>query len=60
MLNGLLTFSVALHEYVHYADWQVDNKMINDPELGEFFEATFIGGYYEFNKEGEVVLIPAD
>ena len=62
MLYGLVTFSVCLHEYVHYADYAFDGIMSDteELELGLLFEATFIGGYYEFDPSGNIVLIKAD
>ena len=62
MLNGLIVYAVALHEYVHYADFAFDGTMQDneDLELGELFEAEFVGGYYEFSTDGTIILIPAN
>lgn len=62
MLDGLVTFSVCLHEYVHYSDYAFDGTMSDTEniELGLLFEEQFIGGYYEFNPSGNVILIKAN
>lgn len=60
MLRRLITFSVILHELVHYEDWD-DEEMINSVELGDYFEALYGNGYVlEFivdangNETGEI------
>ncbi|SHI68156.1 hypothetical protein SAMN04488096_103296 [Mesonia phycicola] len=55
-----MIFAVCLHELVHYEDFQFDGSMQDTPkkELGELFEALFVGGYWEFEpNNGEIVLI---
>jgi hypothetical protein len=56
-LNSLITFSVLLHELVHYEDYQFDNIMNNSVELGLYFESLFNGGFYEFNPNGDGTVI---
>jgi hypothetical protein len=56
-LNSLITFSVVLHELVHYEDFQFDQIMQNEPELGLYFEELYNGGFYDFNLNGEVIFI---
>lgn len=62
LLNGLIVFSVCLHELVHYEDFQFDGNMQDTPhlELGLLFEELFNGGYYEFDPNGQIIIIKAD
>lgn len=60
LLRRLITFSVVLHELVHYEDWD-DGEMINSIELGDYFEELYGNGYVlEFivdangNETGEI------
>ena len=61
-LNALITFSVCLHEYVHYSDFAFDGTMQDNEnlELGLLFEEIYLGGYYEFNPNGNVIFIKAN
>jgi hypothetical protein len=61
-LNALITFSVCLHEYVHYSDFAFDGTMQDNEnlELGLLFEEIYLGGYYEFNPSGNVIFIKAN
>lgn len=58
-LNALITFSVCLHEYVHFSDFAFDGSMQDNEnlELGLLFEEIYLGGYYEFNPSGDVIFI---
>jgi len=58
-LNAMIVFSVCLHEYVHYNDFAFDASMqdTQDIELGLLFEELFLGGFYDFNQEGNVIFI---
>jgi hypothetical protein len=62
MLNALVVFSVCLHEYVHYSDFAFDGSMQDNEnlELGLLFEELFLGGYYEFSPNGNIVFIKAN
>lgn len=59
-LQLLITYSVLLHELVHYEDYQFDNIMQNNIELGLYFEYLYMGGYYELNENGNVIFIIED
>ncbi|MES2811012.1 MAG: hypothetical protein V4670_00945 [Bacteroidota bacterium] len=56
-LQSLILFSVLLHELVHYQDYQFDNIMTNNIELGLYFEQLYLGGSYEFNPNGDGSII---
>lgn len=58
-LNAMITFSVCLHEYVHYSDFAFDGTMQDNEtlELGLLFEEIYLGGYYEFTPNGNVIFI---
>jgi len=56
-LQLLITFSTLLHELVHYEDYQFDNIMQNDIELGLYFEYLYMGGYYELDDNNNVIFI---
>jgi len=58
-IRALVTFSVCLHELVHYADYDFDGLMQGNVnlELGLLFEKLYQGGYFEFDTNGEVVFI---
>ncbi|WP_299888934.1 hypothetical protein [uncultured Lacinutrix sp.] len=60
LFDGLVTFAVCLHEYVHFADNAFDGTMQDNEELelGLLFEELFVGGYYEVDPNGNIVLIP--
>ncbi|MFV0305011.1 MAG: hypothetical protein ACK5IC_05990 [Moheibacter sp.] len=63
MLNGLVIYAVCLYEYVHYNDFVFDGEMSDteELELGLLFEEIFVGGYFEFDPNGNVILIsPTD
>jgi hypothetical protein len=62
LLNGLIVFSVCLHELVHFEDFNFDGLMQgnNDEDLGELFEAIYQGGYFEFDENHDVVFIKAN
>ena len=62
MLNALVVFSVCLHEYIHYSDFAFDGSMQDNEnlELGLLFEELFLGGYYEFSPNGNIVFIKAN
>lgn len=62
LLDGLVTFAVCLHEYVHFADFAFDGEMQDneDLELGLLFEELFVGGFYEIDPNGNVILIPTN
>ncbi len=55
----LVLYAVILHELVHYSDWTFDQIMQDAPEfeLGLYFEAQYVGGYYEFDTTNHVVVI---
>jgi len=59
MLNGLIIYSVCLHEYVHYNDYAFDGEMSDteELELGLLFELIFAGGYFEFDPDGNAIFI---
>jgi len=62
LLNAMVTFSVCLHEYVHFSDFAFDGSMQDNEnlELGLLFEELFMGGFYDFNTQGDVVFIKAN
>lgn len=61
-LYSMVTFSVCLHEYVHYNDFAFDGSMQDNEnlELGLLFEELFLGGFYDFDLNGNVVYIRAN
>lgn len=58
-LNAMITFSVCLHEYVHYNDFAFDGTMQDNEnlELGLLFEELYLGGFYEFDPNNNVIFI---
>lgn len=55
LLRALITISVCLHELVHYADFEFDDIMENDVELGLLFEQYYNSGFLEFDENGNVI-----
>ncbi len=55
LFNGFITFSVLIHEYVHFADFDFDKLMENREELGLVFEQLFNNGHFEIDPNGKIV-----
>ncbi len=56
-LRIVLLYSVVLHELTHYSDFSFDQLMQNEGELGLEFEQMYMGGFYEFNENNQVIFI---
>ena len=50
-LKLLIVFSVCIHEYVHYADYDYDNLMEGE-QLALLYESLYLGGYYVIGQTG--------